>query len=93
MAKTPQSDVPLTAWDRVLRFAEEPSREAARSLLKLEFSAADRERMAELAAKSRAGTLTAIEEQEADTFERLGCVLDIVHSNARRVLKPRRTAS
>jgi hypothetical protein len=82
-----------TAWDRVLRFSDEPTPAAARSLLKLEFTVADRERMSELSAKARAGTLTADEEAEADTFERLGCVLDILHSNARRVLSPRRTAS
>ena len=91
--KTARNEVPITAWDRVLRFSDEPTPAAAESLLKLEFSAADRERMSELAAKARAGTLTATEEAEADTFERLGCVLDILHSNARRALRPRRTAS
>jgi hypothetical protein len=83
----------ISPWDRVLRFEEEPSPTAARALLKLEFSQADRERMAMLSAKARAGTLTAEEEQDAETFERLGCVLDILHSTARRALKPRRTAS
>ena len=82
-----------SAWDGVLRFAEEPSPTAARALLKLAFSAKDRERMSELSAKARAGNLTPDEEQEVDTFERLGCVLDILHSTDRRALRPRRTTS
>jgi len=43
--------------------------------------------MHELSAKARAGTLTAQEQIILDTFERLGCLLDIVHSKARLALK------
>ncbi len=43
--------------------------------------------MVELSKKARAGSLTAQEQAELDTFERLGCLLDIVHSKARQVLK------
>jgi hypothetical protein len=43
--------------------------------------------MDDLSQKDRAGTLTPTEQADLDTFERLGCLLDIVHSKARRVLK------
>src|SRR5687768_11383051 len=79
-------------WDRVMRNAA-PSPIAARALLQLQFPASDRERMRDLAAKARAGTLTPDEEWETDAYERLGCLLDILHSKARRVLKGRRRPS
>jgi hypothetical protein len=80
-------------WERVVQFQEELSATAARALLKVRFSPQDHQRMHELSAKARAGTLTDQEELEIDTYERLGCVLDILHSQARRALKKRRTAS
>ncbi len=40
-----------------------------------------------LSAKARAGTLTPDEQIDIDTFERLGSLLDIVHSKARQALK------
>lgn len=80
-------------WERVVQQDGAPSVSAARALLKLQFPDVDQERMRELAAKSRAGKLTQQEEGEADAYERLGCLLDILHSKARRVLKRRRTAS
>jgi hypothetical protein len=43
--------------------------------------------MQELSAKARTGCLSGQEQAELDTFERLGCLLDIVHSLARRALK------
>lgn len=79
-------------WERVTRFEGDPSPMAAQALLKLQFPEGDRRRMRALAAKARAGTLTPDEELETDTYERLGCLLDIVHSKARRVLKRRRTS-
>jgi hypothetical protein len=42
--------------------------------------------MAELAAKARAGSLSPTEQEELDVFERVGCVLDILHSRARQAL-------
>jgi hypothetical protein len=78
-------------WERVTRFEGDPSPTAARALLKLQFPEGDRLRMRDLAAKARTGELTADEERETDTYERLGCLLDIVHSKARRVLMRRRT--
>jgi hypothetical protein len=80
-------------WDRVIRFEGGLSPAAARALLKVHFSRQDTERMRELSARARAGTLTPQEEEEIDTYERLGCLLDILHSKARRALGKRRTAS
>ena len=76
-------------WERVIQMNGDPTPTAARALLKLQFSADDVRRMHELSAKARAGSLSDSEEEEIDTFERLGCLLDILHSRARRVLDRR----
>ncbi|HZN36024.1 MAG TPA: hypothetical protein VFB80_19475 [Pirellulaceae bacterium] len=80
-------------WQRVLEFDSPPSPAAASALLKLQFPEDDRRRMKQLTAKARAGQLSRAEKSEAEAYERLGCLLDILHSQARRVLKQRRTAS
>jgi len=80
-------------WERVIQFEGELSHAAARALLKVRFSPQGHTRMRELSAKARAGTLTSKEQVEIDTYEHLGCLLDILHSKARRALKKRRTAS
>jgi hypothetical protein len=77
-------------WDRVIEFNGDLSPPAARALLKLSFSNGDHQRMGQLSAKARAGALTPQDQREMDTFEQLGCLLDILHSKARRVLKKRR---
>jgi hypothetical protein len=60
---------------------------AARALLKIDFGPSDRDRMHELSRKARAGTLTRQEQAEIDSFERVGHLLDLLHSKARRSLK------
>ncbi len=77
----------VASWQRLVQFEGELSPTAARALLKFGFSEHDHGRMAELSAKAGAGTLTASEQADLDTFERLGCVLDIIHSQARQALK------
>jgi hypothetical protein len=62
---------------------------AARALLKLDFTASDRLRMHELAAKNQAGTLRADEEHELDSYQRVGRLLDLLGAKARLVLKKR----
>jgi hypothetical protein len=81
-------------WQRVLRLEGELSSGAARALLKLGFAERDQCRMRDLSAKARAATLTSQEQIELNTFEGLGCLLDIVHSQARRALnkKPKRAS-
>jgi hypothetical protein len=63
------------------------SPEAARSLLAIRFTEADRDRMRQLAAKARAGTLTPEERDEAESYERAGHVISLLQSKARKALK------
>ncbi len=65
------------------------SPEAARGILALDFSQADKERMHELSAKARAGTLTPDEQAAVNNYERVGHFLNILQSKARRSLKSR----
>ena len=64
---------------------------AARAILKLNFSETDKTRMRELAAKAREGSLSAAEQIEIDNYERVGALLGILWSKARRSLKARDT--
>ncbi len=59
----------------------------ATEMLKWEFSDFDRVRMSELAAKARAGELTAEEEEETDAYERVGSFLGLIKSQARRSIR------
>jgi hypothetical protein len=63
------------------------SAEAARVLLRLDFNADDRTRMNQLAAKNRSGKLTPSEEQELNSYIRVGQMLGILQSKARRSLR------
>jgi hypothetical protein len=88
-AKTSVSNNGAAVWQRVIQFDGDLTPAAARALLRFGFSTQDRERMHELSARARAGTLAPAEQLELDTFERLGCLLDIIHSEARQALKRR----
>jgi hypothetical protein len=44
-------------------------------------------------AKARTGELTPDDQFEADTYEQLGCLLDIIHSKARQALGKRRVSA
>ncbi len=75
-------------WDRMFQPAAKTlTLPAARSILMLDFSGADKERMHELAAKARAGSLSAAEETEIRSYERAGHVLALWKSKARERLK------
>ena len=63
------------------------SAEAARALLRLDFNADDRTRMNQLAAKNRGGKLSPAEEQELNSYIRVGQMLGILQSKARRSLR------
>jgi hypothetical protein len=63
---------------------------AARAILELDFKQADKDRMLVLLAKAKAGTLTADEQVEIDNYERVGHMLSLMKSKARRSLKGRR---
>jgi hypothetical protein len=81
------TDTGAAIWQRVFEFQGTLSLVSARALLKLQFSDRDHALMAELSAKARAGKLSPPEQSTLDTFERLGCLLDILHSRARRTLQ------
>jgi hypothetical protein len=75
-------------WSRLL----EPRRpalspQAAHFFLKLDFAREDKERMRKLAAKAREGDLTSTEREEIDTYGRVGSLLSIMKSKARKALK------
>ncbi len=78
----------VSILSRILR-PEAPtfSPEAAREILALDFDPADKARMRELSARARAGTLNAEEEAAADHYERVGHLLNIIQSKARRSLE------
>ena len=61
--------------------------EAARSILAFRLSPTDWERVNELAAKARAGTLIPEERAELDEYERVTCLLELMQSKARLSLK------
>src|SRR5262245_62080934 len=66
------------------------SPEAARYILNLQFPQSDVERMQALAEKAREGSLTLEEHIEMDNYERVGQVLSLMKSKARRSLKKTR---
>jgi hypothetical protein len=75
-------------WSRLLQPGSKTlSVEAARSLLRLEFAPEDKERMRALAAKARDGSLTATEQEEIRSYERVGNLLALMKSKARLRLK------
>jgi hypothetical protein len=61
--------------------------EVARYLLSLDFCQSDRDRMHELAAKAREGTLTPAEQYEAESYERIGHLVALWRSKVRKSLK------
>ena len=65
------------------------SPEAAQDILTLDFDQTDKDRMRQLSAKARAGTLTADENAEAGKYELVGHLLNIMQSKARRSLNTR----
>jgi hypothetical protein len=74
-------------WERLIEPEEnEMTAEAARYLLTLKFPAADIDRMNELAAKAREGTLTPDEVDELEAYIRVGNRLSILKSKARQYL-------
>ncbi len=62
-------------------------REAARTILQLDFSAADRERMDALAQNASAGTLRPRERKDAETYNRVAHLLALLQSKARQSLR------
>ena len=79
----------LSATDRESASAE-LSAAAAQYILSLDFQKEERDRMHELALKAQEGTLSTREEAEIDSYERVGHLLSIWKSKARKALKQAR---
>jgi hypothetical protein len=60
---------------------------AAEAILEFGFKQADKDRMAELSAKAKEGTLSPEEQEEINNYEKVGHVLSLMKSKARRSLK------
>jgi hypothetical protein len=60
--------------------------EVARYILGLDFRQTDHDRMHALAAKAREGTLTPLEQDEMESYERVGHLLALLKSKARKSL-------
>lgn len=81
-------------WGRLFDpTSHELSIDLARYILTLRFPQPDIDRMHDLAEKARAGTLTLEEHMELDNYERVGHVLSLMKSKARKVLKGVRSAN
>jgi len=65
------------------------SASAARAILDLKFDDVDKERMHQLSAKAQEGTLTRREQDELNNYERVGHLIGLMQSKARRSLKSR----
>lgn len=63
------------------------SPEAAQSILKIDFDDQDRARMHELSVKAQGGMLTDAEHAEVESYRRVGRLLDLMRSKARRSLQ------
>ncbi len=59
----------------------------AEALLAIDFPREDRDRMQKLAAKAQSGNLTIEEQNEIDTYGRVGSLLSILQAKARFSLK------
>jgi hypothetical protein len=60
---------------------------AAKAILNLDFKQTDKDRMHGLLARAKEGTLTAPEQVEINNYERVGHMLSLMKSKARRSLK------
>jgi hypothetical protein len=60
---------------------------AAKAILNLDVKQTDKDRMGVLLAKAKKGTLTGEEQVEIDNYERVGHMLSLMKSKARRSLK------
>jgi hypothetical protein len=88
MQNTHVDTTEVSILNRILRpDAPTFSPPAAQDILTLDFDPTDKDRMRELSAKARAGTLTAEEDAEAGKYEMVGHLLNIMQSKARRSLK------
>jgi hypothetical protein len=88
MQTTQTATTESAIWGRLLGPAGTTfSPAAARAILEIDFPQADKDRMHQLAAKARKGTLTAEEQDEIDCYGRIGSFISIMKSKARIALR------
>ncbi len=81
------SETEVAIWSRLLQpDSSTLSPEAARAILMLDFTEEDRARLHELATRGQSGSLSAAEEDDLETYCRVGRLLDLMRSKARRSL-------
>lgn len=84
-AAAPNTEAAILA--RILRAGEDPlTPEVARYLLSMRLPVGDDERVNELSAKARAGSLTDAETQELDSYLHIGYLLGVMQAKARGLL-------
>ena len=89
-AATTQLDI----WSRILDSDQrELTPEAAAFILRMDLTKRDRERVRELNDKAAEGKLTKVEHAELEEFIRVGDLLAVMQSKARRSLKRHGQAS
>lgn len=82
------TDYDSQIWARViLPQAPTMSRAAAEAILRFDFQESDHQRMSELVAKARAGTMTTEEAAEAAGYGRVSSILGYLKSKARVSLR------
>lgn len=62
-------------------------REVAQEILAWDFPPEDKERMAQLSEKARAGELSANEEAQIDSYVRVGHIINLMQAKARLAIK------
>jgi hypothetical protein len=83
---TPNTEAAILA--RIIQSDERPLMpQAAQYLLSMKLPSGDEDRVNELSAKARAGSLTDAETQELDSYLHIGSLLAVMQSKARRLLK------
>jgi|tagenome__1003787_1003787.scaffolds.fasta_scaffold19327777_1 hypothetical protein len=80
-------DTEAAIWARLIQAKNSRSREVAEYLLSIDFEESDLQRMNLLADRARDGNLTPEEAAELDSYLRVGSLLSILQSKARRLLK------
>ena len=83
---TPNTEAAILA--RIIQTDErELTPDAARYLLAMRLPSSHEDRVNELSAKARAGSLTEVESQELDSYLHIGSLLAVMQSKARQLLK------
>jgi len=83
---TPNTEAAILA--RIIQTGEQVlTPDAARYLLSMRLPSGDEDRVNELSAKARAGSLTEAERQELDSYLHIGSLLAVMQSTARRLRK------